>query len=180
MDKKKITVALDLDGVIWDLVRPWVAEYNRIYKDNLLYEDITDYDLSKFMTKIPNGDYWWFLNYGWFWNLVEPFENSYEYMKRLNEDYNLVVATKTHYNLYKMKVELLLAYFPFLDYNQIICIGDKSLLNVDFLVDDCLDNLKGGKFTPIVLDAPYNRDSDYLRAKDLKEVYELIKEIEHA
>ena len=64
--------------------------------------------------------------------------------------------------------------------NQIICIGDKSLLNVDFLVDDCLDNLKGGKFIPIVLDAPYNRDSDYLRAKDLKEVYELIKEIEHA
>ena len=62
-----------------------------------------------------------------------------------------------------------------MDYNQIICIHDKSLLNVDWLVDDCLDNLKCGNFNKIVLDAPYNRnDKELLRAHDLKEVYEII------
>ena len=180
MDKKKITVALDLDGVIWDLVNPWVDEYNRVCNDNLLYEDIKHYDLSKVMTKAPDGKYWWFLEQPYFWDLVEPFGNSFKYMKKMNKEFNLFIATKTHYDLYKMKVEKLLEAFPFLKYNQIICISNKSLLDVDFLVDDCIENLKGGKFIPIVLDAPYNKNCDFLRAKDLKEVYELIKEIKYA
>ena len=33
---RKIKVAIDLDGVIWDLVTHWVDTYNDIYKDNIL------------------------------------------------------------------------------------------------------------------------------------------------
>ena len=173
--KDKITVALDLDGVIWDLVRPWIEVYNILYDDNVTYDDIIEYDISKSLTKAPRDDVCKILGINGFWNLVEPFNNSIEYLSKLNEEYNLVIATKSDHRTLSIKLKRFFNLFPFMEYDQIICIHDKSLLNVDWLIDDCLDNLKSGIFNKIVLDAPYNRcDNELLRAKDLKEVYNII------
>lgn len=168
-------VALDLDGVIWDLVRPWVKYYNRLYKDNVLYENIKEYDLSKSLTKASYDEIKDLLNNKFFWNLVFPFEYSKEYLYKLNNKYDLYIATATNYKLVEIKTERFLMFFPFIDRHQIICIHNKSLLDVDWLVDDCIDNLKEGNFNKIILDAPYNRNcKEFIRAKNLKEVYNII------
>ena len=173
---KKITVALDLDGVIWDLVHPWVEEYNRRYDDNLTYEGVTSYDLTKHMVKCRKEDYCHILTEPEFWQIVEPFEGNVEWLKKLNCKYNIVIATKTDFRVFEMKVKRVLELFPFMKHSQIICIHDKSLLNVDWLVDDCLDNLNGGIFNAIVYDAPYNKTDKYLRVENLEQVYYLLEQ----
>ena len=173
----KITIALDLDGVIWDMVLPWIDEYNKRYDDNLNYEDVVDYDLTLFMTKCSREDYCHILTEPEFWQKVEPFEGNTEWLEKLNEKYNVVIATKTDYRTYEIKVERFLELFPFIKYDQIICIGDKSLLDVDILVDDCPANLENGNFQKIIYDAPYNRTIKYFRVWNLKQLYEMLEYI---
>ena len=184
MSEKK-TIALDLDGVIWDMVRPWVAEYNRIYDDNLNYEDITDYDLTLFMKKCTREDYCHILTDPNFWQKVEPFKGNAEWLEKLNNKYNVVIATKTDYRIFEMKVKRIFELFPFIKYNQIICISQKEMLNVDCLVDDCIDNLNGVGIPRrrsrdkcrVIYDAPYNKDCQYPRVRNLEELYNLLKKL---
>lgn len=174
--KNKITVALDLDGVIWDLVRPWITEYNNRFGDNLSYDDVTSYDLTRHMKKCTKEDYCHILSEILFWQKVEPFSGNSEWLRKLNKRFNLVIATKTDYRLFEMKVNRVLELFPFIKHSQIINIHDKSLLNVDWLVDDCLDNLKRGDFNAVVYDAPYNKSEKYFRVKSLEEFYNLLEQ----
>jgi 5'(3')-deoxyribonucleotidase len=56
---------------------------------------------------------------------------------------------------------------------------DKYLLNVDVLIDDCLDNFKGFKGFRVIVDSPWNRkgilgvDYDY-RAYNFNDVEKAI------
>lgn len=174
MYRKKI--AIDLDGVIWDLVKPWILVYNILYMDNIKLTDITEYKLSHTLTKATSKEICDILLRPFFWELVFPFEESEEYLYKLNNEFDLYIATKTDYKLFEVKVDRLLNLFPFLNSEQIICIDNKGLLNVDWLVDDCVDNLKNGKFNKIILDATYNRkNTSFIRANNLKDVYNIIK-----
>ena len=39
----KLKIMVDLDGVIWDIMRVFLRIYNRIYNENVKYEDIDDW-----------------------------------------------------------------------------------------------------------------------------------------
>jgi len=39
----KLKIAVDLDGVVWDIMHVFVDIYNRLYKENVKYEDIDDW-----------------------------------------------------------------------------------------------------------------------------------------
>lgn len=174
----KSKIALDLDGVIWDLVDPWVNNYNLLYDDNIKTTDIKEYKLSSTLTKATSEELHNILLQENFWNNVFPFPNAFEYLDKLNNEYDLYIATKTDYRIYEIKVNRVLKLFPFIKPEQIICINNKSLLDVDWLVDDCADNLNGN-YNKILLDASYNRSNyEFIRAKDLKEVYNIIKFME--
>ena len=174
---KTIKIALDLDGVIWDLVRPWVSIYNDCYKDKVKYEDILEYDLSKSCTKASHSELMNILREKHFWDNVFPFYYSEEYLEKLNNTFDLYIATATNHETAEEKINRFLSLFPFLKREQIICIYNKSLLNVDWLVDDCEANLIG-QFNKIILDAPYNRicDKELIRASNLKDVYNILIE----
>jgi len=68
--------------------------------------------------------------------------------------------------------------FPFIKYEQIIQINDKSLLNIDCLVDDGYHNLAKGDFDKILYTRPHNEkyvDKNINRVYNLDEVYKLIQ-----
>lgn len=169
-------VAVDLDGVIWDLLDIWIDYYNLMFGDQVTPEDIKEYDVSVSMTKTSRENIVEILTIPMLWKNVKPFENSYEYLSKLNQKYELVIATKSDYRQYKIKVERLIELFPFISPEQIICIDDKSYLDVDWLIDDYVENLKRGNFNKILIDAPYNKnEKDFIVAKDLKEAYEILE-----
>lgn len=175
---RKLKVAVDLDGVIWDLVTPWVEWYNKRYGDNLCYDDITNYDMKLFFTKCGKDEVYEPLSNPYFWNCVNPYKTSEEALKLLNDNYELYIATSTSFLTPKEKLSRFLNLFPFIDHDQIIMIHNKKLLNVDYLIDDYIYNLKDGYYNSIVIDTPYNKDYEGIRANNLLDAYYHIKEVE--
>ena len=93
----KQKVALDLDGVIWDLIDVWLERYNKIYNDNVVSEDIKEYNLSKSLTKASYDDIKSILLEDNFWDNIAPFKYSIKYLRKLNKEFDLYIATATNY-----------------------------------------------------------------------------------
>ena len=49
---KKFTICVDMDDTIVNLVPAWINWLNRKHKTNVHYEDVTDWDISKFFPTI--------------------------------------------------------------------------------------------------------------------------------
>ena len=39
----KLKIAVDLDGVVWDIMGVFIDIYNSLFKENVKYEDIDDW-----------------------------------------------------------------------------------------------------------------------------------------
>lgn len=177
----KRKLAVDIDNTIWDLVSPWIDLYNKSYDDNIRYEDIIRYDFFNITSKASKEEILNFLSTDELWNSVEPYKESYEYLEKLNNEYELYIVTNTSYKTPKSKFDRLFSLFPFLNEDQLIIISNKQLLNIDIMVDDCVDHLHGGNFIKLLIDSPYNRngciDKEIIRVKDLKDVYMYLENI---
>ena len=178
----KRKIAVDIDNTIWDLVSPWIDLYNRSYDDNVEREDITRYDFFTITSKASREEILNFLSTEDIWQSVEPYKESYEYLEKLNNEYELYIVTNTSYKTPKAKFDRLFSLFPFLSEDQLVIISNKQLLNIDIMVDDCMDHLCGGNFIKFLIDEPYNRneceDKEIIRVKNLKEVYMYLNNIE--
>lgn len=159
----KKTIALDADGVLYDLVTPWVKAYNDIFNDNLDPNIVDTYDLSKY-TKCDRDSLMYILEREDFWTSIKLYDGVYEAIERLTkrDDIDLVIATATGYRTAIPKFEKLFSLLPMLKKEQLIMTGRKDLLDVDILIDDWEQNLKkmacSLSKTPILITQPYNRN----------------------
>ena len=175
-------IAIDLDNTFWDLSSTWLKFYNEMFNDNVETKDILNYDISKYTKKCHKETLMFILNFSHFWSNVKPYPYSIEYLRKLNNEYKLYIATNTNSKALKTnKISHFLKLCPFIKDEQIIKINNKQLLNVDYMVDDYEKNLIGGSYNKILINQPYNEaflniDYNIKRCNNLKEVYELIKE----
>ena len=176
----KRKLAVDIDNTLWDLIRPWIRIYNVLYKDNVDYEDITEYEFFHMLKVNNKSDMLDLLTSKQFWTSVFPYENSYEYLRKLNDEFELYIVTSTSYKTPKEKFDRLFNMFDFLKEDQLVITSHKDLLNVDIMVDDCVDHLTEGNYMKFLIDAPYNRDVEdntIIRVDDLKGVYDYLHEL---
>lgn len=178
----KRKLAVDIDNTIWDLVTPWLNYYNRRHNDDVKYEDVTEYSFFDIIKNITREEMLGLLNENEFWSEVKPYPSSYKYLKKLNDEFELYIATSTSYRTPREKFDKLFTFFDFLTEDQLITISKKQLLNVDIMIDDCVDCLINGNYTRILIDTPYNRDvadNTLIRVKDLKDAYEFLQGIKN-
>ena len=155
-------MAIDMDGVMYDLLTPWLKEYNEIFDDNLSVEEVVTYDLSKY-TKCDRESLCYILERPDFWDKIELYDGVYESIDRLNKSpkIDLVVATATSYKTAIPKFKRVFELLPMLNEDNLIVTNRKDLLNVDILVDDWENNLKKmafwGNKSPILITQNYNR-----------------------
>lgn len=178
----KRKLAVDIDNTIWDLVTPWLNYYNRRHNDDVKYEDVTEYSFFDIIKNITREEMLGLLNENEFWSEVKPYPGSYKYLKKLNDEFELYIATSTSYRTPREKFDKLFTFFDFLTEDQLITISKKQLLNVDIMIDDCVDCLTSGNYTKLLIDTPYNRDvadDTLIRVKDLKDAYEFLQGIKN-
>ena len=78
--------------------------------------------------------------------------------------------------------DLLLKYFPFLTWHQVIITSKKQLIRGDVLIDDGVHNLEGGPYVKILMTAPHNRNYDaeangMIRVSDWGEIETVISRL---
>lgn len=181
---KKFSIAFDADGVLNNLIEKTVEKYNKIYNKNLLINDIKEYDIHKVLPFEEAEKFCDLFLDKTIWDSLEPTKNSQWALKKLIDDgFDVYVATATHYINFPWKVKWFEEYFPFISYKNIICINNKGLLDVDILVDDCVDNLLSSTWSHRVLyNQPWNQnvhDECYLihRVNNFNELIEVVNKI---
>lgn len=175
------TILIDIDDTIENLCEIWVDWLNKEYGTSVKYNDITEWDMSKFFSNLTREQIFEPLYNPKFWDCVQPKPGAVEYVKKLiDEGYNVYLCTTADYKNVRLKFEnVIQKYFPYINWNQVIVASCKQMINADILVDDGLHNLENGNYIKILVSAPHNATYDakgngMYRVDNWEEIYELI------
>ena len=180
----KLTICVDIDGVLNDLMEKTIATYNNRYNAKLYIEDFTDYDIFKDLPYDEAEKFVALWQEEELWNSLEPRKGSQRGIKKLVDDgHEVYFATATHPNNFAWKVEWIQHYFGMIPSKNIICICNKGLLNCDVLIDDYTENLLANKLCHRVLfDCCWNKDvyddAHFItRVRNWDEIIEVVNKI---
>jgi 5'(3')-deoxyribonucleotidase len=137
-------VYVDMDGVIVDLLTPWLAQYNEDFRDSVKPEDIKEWDTSKFVKcgKLIFN----YLDHEGIWFNAPPYPGAIEMLKKWHDQgHELYLATTPWHSKYCLieKVLWVNKHLPFLGCERLIFTHNKGLLRGDILIDDKPENLTG-------------------------------------
>ena len=172
---KKLTILVDMDDVLENLVECWVDELNKKCGSSLCEEDITDWRIAKFFPSLTNEDLFSPLNTAEFWGKIAPMQNAQDILKKLIDDgHTIRIVTASHYATVPAKIKRLLEMYPYLKWEDVIVASDKSLIFGDNLeVTSC--------GLAVLFDRPHNRSyndeaAGMVRVETWDEIYEVVSE----
>lgn len=175
-------ILVDIDDTIENLCEAWCRWLSYLYDLDVDYTDVTDWNMELFFPTLTNEQIFAPLYNEKFWNTVEPKEDAIEYLKKLYEEgYDIYLCTSTDYKIIQMKYEIIIQkYFPFIKWNNVIIAHNKQMIRADFLIDDGVHNLIGGRYKKILYSAPHNENfktfgTGIKRVNNWEEVYHEIK-----
>jgi len=182
----KLKIMVDLDGVIWDIMGVFVDIYNKLYNENVKYEDIND---------------WYYFSQDRF-EVVYPLtlprimeypildNNIASYLFILNKVHDVNILTKEVNSVETLEEKLrTLGIIKGRHYNEIIRIkvSDKKVnYEADIYIDDypgmAKDMEKFPKRVLLFYDQPWNQryveGGNVIRVSDWQEILSFINKIE--
>lgn len=175
------TILIDIDDTIENLCETWVDWLNKQYGTSVKYNEITEWDMSKFFPNLTKEQVYEPLHNPKLWDYVQPKPGAVEYVKKLiDEGYNVYLCTTTDYRNVRPKFEnVIKKHFPYINWNQVIIASRKQMINADVLVDDGVHNLENGNYIKILVSASHNASYDaevngMYRVNNWEEIYKLI------
>jgi 5'(3')-deoxyribonucleotidase len=158
----KLTVLVDVDDVVADLVPAWLADYNRAYSDILTPEDIKSWDMTDWVSGECGAKIYEFLNDHTIYDRIVPVPGAHMGVTRLRAMGHRVVfvtsasALNTGLKLTWLIKHGFLTGQPWAQHD-FVAAHDKYLVRGDVIIDDRIENVTqfpGGK---IIFDRPWNR-----------------------
>lgn len=181
-------IGVDIDNVICTTSEAVIEYLNERLPITLSLDDINEYWMEK---SIPE-QYRWAVGLAFhdsaMWKKVKMIEGAAKGIETLykNGDEIFFVTSTTPDNL-KKKIKFLKRNLPFLLGNyindHIITIKQKTLLNLDIMIDDYLDNLIGERsYYSICLAYPWNikiisEEPNFIRVKNWEDIVATIKKL---
>lgn len=172
----KKRIALDMDEVLADVVAKYLKiiekEYGRALKKEE-YWGQKPYYLFEDGIKIREYLY----HKGFFRDLpvMEGAKEGVDFLMRHFDVYITTSATEFKYSLTD-KVEWLNEHFPSIHWKKMVLCGDKSIFNMDFMIDDHAHNLETFEGKGILFTATHNiEENRFPRCDNWTEVVEYFK-----
>lgn len=163
-------IGIDLDSTLNNLTDVWIELYNKDYNDNLEY--FLNWDShNDVKSECGKKIYDYLLIPQLFYNLdINP--NAKDVVEFLSKHYKLYIVTAYIPTSCNDKVNWVKKYLPEFDINNIIFINDKSILELDYLIDDGPHNIEGFKGKGIIYDRQYNKylGDTYTRVENWKQI----------
>ena len=176
-------VICDIDGVLNNLIEKAVELYNSRSCKNIEVSGITTYKFDECLSQDDANGICALFKEKELWDSLTPTDGSYAALKTITlSGHNVYLATATDPVNFHWKCEWIKQHFDFFPVNNIICINDKSLLQCDVMIDDCIANLTDSFCERIVFDHPWNKDNkdslyNIRRAYNWKDVVAIIDDI---
>ncbi len=167
-------ILCDIDGVCCDFVKIILEKYNKEFNDCKKHEDIVEYDMTKIL-KCGKHLVKYFTK-----DLYDNMPQIQGSLNAINEikkmGHRVVYVTSFTKELAGVKFDWLRNNGYLTSVNDYIEAKDKSLINGDILIDDCLENVLNYPKYAILFDSPWNRNEWITsRCKGWEEVLNKIK-----
>lgn len=165
-------IAIDFDSTLFPTMERAIELYNKRHNTSIDMSQITMYNLhDNFDTEVADELLELFVDKSVYISL-QPYKGAVRTIKSLIEQgHEIFVATSTNVRNMEWKEELLQKHFPFIPKNNLIRIYNKSLLNVDVMVDDNIDHLTQTFADRICFDQPWNQSEIKDEAYDIRRIY---------
>lgn len=154
-------IVINFDNTLFPTAERVIELYNKKHNTNLELSQITTYNLHDCLpVEVADELLELFVDKETY-VCLQPYKGAVRAVKTLVEQgHEVYVATSTDVRNMEWKEELLQKHFPFIPKQNLIRIHNKSLLNVDVIIDDKLDNLKSTFADRVCFDQGWNRDND--------------------
>lgn len=136
----RLEIAIDLDAIVIDLLRPWIGWYNSKHEDNLTIDEIVEYKVEKFAKK-TNSMFAFFKDLENYANCpVLP--GASEGLKELGDaGHDIIIATATAGRTAELKWDLVKKAAPWLHKDNIQIGSRKDRIYSDVFIDDAPKNI---------------------------------------
>lgn len=154
---KKLTIGIDLDSTLNNLLKDWLKLYNLKFNDNLCLSQITDWDLSKVVKPECGKAIYSFLTQEGLFENLEEIGGACDFVRWLNEEFDCYIVTAYFPENCMEKVSWIKNHLPAFPTEKIMFVNNKQLVNLDVLIDDGKHNFSDEHHKNwVVVKAPYN------------------------
>jgi len=152
-------IMLDVDAVVADLHAEWLRLYNHDYNDQLMVEEITDWDMTKFVKPECGKSIYKYLEFPDLYNQIQPIDGALSGVKHLRSlGHRVVFATSGTYSHPKYHWLVRNDFDPGEWGRDYMVVHDKGLLKGDLLIDDRPKNIEDfGSPKSIIFSQPWNK-----------------------
>jgi 5'(3')-deoxyribonucleotidase len=167
-------IAVDMDGVLADVVEQFIACHERDFGQRLSREQLAGISERESFPRVRSYVY----EKGFFRNApVVP--GSQEILARLNNKHEVfIVSAATEFpQSLPEKQEWLNEHFPFIQWQQMVFCGLKTIIDADIMIDDHFKNLDHFKGKTVLFSQPHNLLRDpgrHQRVHSWQEIGELL------
>jgi 5'(3')-deoxyribonucleotidase len=169
----KLTIGIDLDDTLNNLVDVWLTHYNWQFNDNLKIENIKSWEISSYVKPECGKEKLFNIlkKDNWFANLGIQ-SNAFRVTEWLSKYYDLYIITAYFPNACIDKTKWVEKFLPHVNIENVIFCNNKTLINTDYLIDDKAETIEKFKNIGILLDKPWNKNSKHkLRICNWNDVY---------
>jgi len=170
--------AVDFDDVCFALVSLWTKKYNFLYDDNLDVSSITDWDISKFVNPKCGNKIYDMLDTNMYKEKNIIVGSLWGVNELRNAGYRVIFATSNSFNMGGAKFDWLNRNGFEVRKEDYFEVGDKSLINCDYLLDDNHSTILGMDGRGILFTQPWNMKYGYTPRVD--NWFELIRYMKEA
>ena len=180
-----MTILVDMDDTIEQLLRAWIHAVNKTYGTDVRHEDIRSWNFTDAFPSLTEEQIYDVVLNDDFWKTVEPIPDADRVLQQwIDAGHEVYIVTATPLQGLVGKMEhCLFRYFPFIDWNHVIITARKQLLKADVLIDDGVHNHEGGDYKKVLVTAGHNRAYDaeangMIRADNWQEIERIVAELE--
>jgi 5'(3')-deoxyribonucleotidase len=140
---EKLTILCDLDGIVADLLTPWLSRYNADYGDNLTVTDITDWDIHNCVKSECGEKIYDYINEPGFYFNLKPLPGAIDTINSLRNDGHEVVfvtASASAPHTAEEKLRWIEKHFG-MSRRDVFIGHKKHLVKGDVFIDDSPKNL---------------------------------------
>jgi len=149
-------IACDVDGVVADLNKEWLRQYNRDWNDNLRNEDVTAWDLHKFAKPECGVKIYSYIRTPLIYDKVKPYPGALAFINKLKESHKVFFVTAFVPEQKGIKYEWLLEHKFIEHLDEYVEARNKSLIRADWLIDDYYGNTKNFVGKTVLFARPWN------------------------
>jgi 5'(3')-deoxyribonucleotidase len=165
-------ICIDIDNCLNNLTEKVLALYNSQTGKNIQISDVTTYNFYDCLPQEDAKGITELFVSKELWDTLTPLPGSQNTLKQLiNNGHQIYLATATDFINFEWKCNWINQFYPFIPTDNIIRIMNKSLLNVDVLIDDCLDNLITSYAYRVCMDYPWNKSTSKDYAYNIRRAY---------